>query len=109
MIVFDTAEGRESAMIVALGVREDPATARLVAWIEREGIACGSCGLDACEDRTADSYRDAIGVGLCARCYDVAGLENEHSDGYHVEDRVGGCPDCEGDPNAGVDGGAWAE
>ncbi len=31
--------------------------------------------------------------GLCARCFDGAGLENEHSDSGH-ETPVAGCPTC---------------
>jgi hypothetical protein len=38
---------------------------------------------------------------MCDRCYDMAGLENEHQDGYHEDQAVADClmcnPDARGD------------
>lgn len=49
---------------------------------------CPGCG----ESRpVSDWSRDSLGCELCAACFDAAGLENEHADGYHDDDP---CPDC---------------
>lgn len=39
--------------------------------------------------------RDSHGCDLCVSCYDAAGLENEHSDGYHDDTPDPNCPDCQ--------------
>jgi hypothetical protein len=44
--------------------------------------------------------RDSSGIDLCAACYDEAGLENEHQDGYHAEKPVSDCPMCEAEASA---------
>jgi hypothetical protein len=57
--------------------------------------------------------KDAMGVDLCPTCYDEAGLENEHSDGYLDDEPDPACPVCTCgpemrpaayDPNCPIDG-----
>jgi hypothetical protein len=36
------------------------------------------------------------GCDLCQGCYDAAGLENEHADGYHQDEPHPSCPACQG-------------
>ena len=38
--------------------------------------------------------RDALGVRLCDRCFELAGWENTHSDEGHEEKPVPDCPLC---------------
>lgn len=45
-----------------------------------------------CKKRTTTEAGQ--GTGLCGRCYDRAGLENEHLDGGHDDATHGGCPLC---------------
>lgn len=47
-----------------------------------------------CGRKLDPANKDAMGVDLCPTCYDEAGLENEHSDGYHEEEPDPDCPDC---------------
>jgi hypothetical protein len=35
-----------------------------------------------------------IGIDLCVPCYDAAGIENEHYDGYHTHTPHPDCPLC---------------
>lgn len=51
---------------------------------------CYSCG------RSDLPYTDFDGSGtdLCVACYELAGLENSHSDGYHAKTPVAECPTC---------------
>jgi hypothetical protein len=35
---------------------------------------------------------------LCARCYDLAGIENDHYDGRHTTERDGDCALCRNRP-----------
>jgi hypothetical protein len=51
-------------------------------------VTCKGCG-----KRTTD--RTGGGTELCRRCYDEAGLENEHQDGGHTEPHPD-CPMCKG-------------
>lgn len=37
---------------------------------------------------------DFDGNGCCPSCWEEAGFENEHSDGYHEQARQAGCPLC---------------
>jgi hypothetical protein len=46
-----------------------------------------------CGRKLDPTNSDAMGVDLCPPCYDEAGLENEHSDGYH-DQPVADCPAC---------------
>jgi hypothetical protein len=111
MIAAHTDEAREAGMVLALGIREDGTTQRIITGIIHAGVACGSCGtnyatISAYRD---PEFRDAAGCGLCVPCFTEAGIENEHADGYHEGAPDEGCADCNGGINAGVDGGAWAE
>jgi len=49
-----------------------------------------------CQQRkpVAEWDRDSAGVELCASCYEEAGLENEHQDGYHSDNPDPKCPMC---------------
>jgi hypothetical protein len=49
----------------------------------------------SCGKRTRSTGRgDNENVGLCVRCFDEAGLENEHLDGGHRAEPVEQCPMC---------------
>jgi len=48
----------------------------------------------ACGRKLDPANKDAMGVDLCPTCYDEAGLENEHSDGYHDKPNPA-CPGCQ--------------
>lgn len=58
----------------------------------QRGSGCFPCG--DCGKLTRDTGGDNGGVGLCPRCYERAGLVNEHSDDGHPEP-VTNCPTCE--------------
>jgi hypothetical protein len=47
----------------------------------------------ACGKLTRETGYGESGCGLCRKCYDEGGLENEHSDRGH-EEIVEGCPTC---------------
>ena len=49
---------------------------------------CLVCGVKIRRDQ------EGFNNGLCEPCYDAAGIENEHQDGYHTEFRSD-CPMCE--------------
>ena len=53
-----------------------------------KSYTCKVCGVTTRETGSCES-----GVGTCLACYDQAGLENEHMDGYH-ERSVADCPLC---------------
>jgi hypothetical protein len=58
---------------------------------------CYSCQ----KDKPAHEWtRDSSGIDLCAACYDEAGLEDEHQDGYHAEEPVSDCPMCRAEASA---------
>lgn len=50
-------------------------------------VRCQGCGKLTREDVGG-------GTQLCKRCYDEAGLENEHQDGYHDKEPNKDCPMC---------------
>ena len=52
-------------------------------------VKCKACGKLTTQDV------DGAGLSLCRRCYEEAGLENEHQDGLHDAAPVKGCPACE--------------
>jgi len=64
---------------------------------EIDGFKAGS-GCFKCRDcgkMTRDVGGSTGSVQLCPKCYERAGMENEHLDGGHEgEDRVAGCPLC---------------
>jgi hypothetical protein len=43
---------------------------------------------------TAENHTPALGTEYCDDCFEQAGLENEHQDGYHDEGRYANCPIC---------------
>jgi hypothetical protein len=49
-------------------------------------VACRGCG------KTTNAGSN--GLDLCAKCFDEAGLENEHQDGMHDGESAEGCPFC---------------
>ncbi len=57
----------------------------------RPGSTTYKCGI--CGKMTRDTGMGEASVDLCVRCYDGAGLENEHSD-YGHGDLMRGCPRC---------------
>jgi hypothetical protein len=55
---------------------------------------CSNCGKRTWASRAQDQ---GAGYRLCQECYDEAGYENEHQDGYHAADQNGpslNCPMC---------------
>jgi len=56
---------------------------------------CSSCGKKTWQSKGQDQ---GGGFFLCETCFDEAGLENEHQDGYHAADANGAndaCPMCQ--------------
>lgn len=47
-----------------------------------------------CKKLTHSDIQGAAGIELCGPCFDAAGLENEHADGYHESEAHPDCPDC---------------
>ena len=47
------------------------------------------CGKQTRETGSSESY-----VDLCLACYDEAGIENQHQNGEHEEERDADCPMC---------------
>lgn len=47
-----------------------------------------------CKKFTHSSIDGSVDINLCRKCYDEAGLENEHSDGYHDKEANENCPEC---------------
>jgi len=55
------------------------------------GSGCYKCRV--CGKRTRETGEGESSIELCRRCYDEAGLENDHSDnGHFTLDE--GCPTC---------------
>jgi hypothetical protein len=48
----------------------------------------------ACGKRTRETGECESGVELCRDCYEDAGYENEHQDGYHDDEPNPSCPWC---------------
>lgn len=58
-------------------------------------VCTGGCGKNVTSRNSAAKLRAALGYeDMCAKCYDVAGLENEHSDGHHADEPNADCPQC---------------
>lgn len=51
-----------------------------------------------CKKQTRQTDPDSAGVGLCGLCYEVAGIENQHSDMGH-ECKLQECEECLSDLN----------
>lgn len=56
-----------------------------------KGSGCYTCY--CCKKLTRQVDRSAAMLGLCLKCYDEGGLENEHSD-YGHETFIQDCPKC---------------
>ena len=54
----------------------------------RQPFPCVQCG------KRTTGAAGSSGTDLCPRCYERAGLENEHTDSGHAEP-VENCPRCE--------------
>lgn len=50
---------------------------------------CGSCG-----HNTRNVGGDEAGCDLCLLCYEEAGIENAHADGYHKDEPATDCYQC---------------
>ena len=61
---------------------------RLSRWNQPK--PCHACG----KLTTWSESNGYAGLGLCEACFDAAGIENAHLDGYHEPDRDGPDPDC---------------
>jgi len=77
----------------------------------RRGSGVYTC--NCCKKQTRDVNGDAVHCNLCAECYEVAGCENEVSDGHdgaqeRLEEaselawRVRGCESCRTTMKAGA-------
>lgn len=75
---------------------DEPAPAPQPTRRTRTATVCtGGCGKNVTARNSAAKLRSAMGYDdMCAACYDVAGLENEHSDGHHAETPNADCPQC---------------
>lgn len=60
------------------------------------GSGCYTCR--ACGKRTRETGEGESSIELCIRCYDDAGLENNHSDGGHDDNPHPDCYLCQGRP-----------
>lgn len=70
----------------------------LTAWAEAARHFARMTLCYSCEHNHLDPDQpDAFRLELCQSCYDAAGLENEHADGYHDTGPVDGCADCRAD------------
>lgn len=61
------------------------------------GANTGTLVCDACGKRKQVAnmaVHTDKGRGVCNPCYDLAGLENAHADGYHSETPDPACPEC---------------
>jgi hypothetical protein len=47
-----------------------------------------------CGKRTRETGQDESSCGLCKSCFNECNMENEHSDGYHDDNKRDDCPDC---------------
>jgi hypothetical protein len=47
-----------------------------------------------CKKKTRETGEGESGIGLCIECLYKAGVENEHSDGYHKNEPDESCPLC---------------
>jgi hypothetical protein len=50
-------------------------------------FTCTVCG-------TRRQLANMEATNVCTDCYDVAGIENEHQDGYHADQPAADCPMC---------------
>jgi recombinational DNA repair protein RecR len=88
-----TQHTRDQALILVmatLGTDEQP-TAEMAAKVRaarRAMLPCQECG------ELHKATRLDSSTGLCEKCYDLAGMENEHSDGHHDGAPNSECPDC---------------
>lgn len=57
----------------------------------QRGSGCYTCR--ACSKQTRETGEGESGCELCLKCYNEAGLENDHSDSGHFE-LYEGCPTC---------------
>jgi hypothetical protein len=56
---------------------------------------CTVCSKVVTDRNSAGKQYRALGFkDMCVACYDASGLENEHSDGHHVDDPNPECPQC---------------
>lgn len=98
--VFDTAWTESEAEAAELADTDEPveelAPAPKPVTRTRTAKQCtGGCGKGVTARNSAAKLRAAMGYDdMCATCYDVAGLENEHSDGHHADEPNENCPQC---------------
>lgn len=60
-------------------------------------IICGKQTRDTGQGEGSTVYD---GEGYCAKCYEEAGYENEHSDGCHEDEYEPKCPTCRAEKEA---------
>jgi predicted transcriptional regulator len=72
----------------------EPACAKYVA--PRASVRkCTVCSKVVTDRNSASKQYRALGFkDMCVACYDASGLENEHSDGHHVDDPNPECSQC---------------
>lgn len=67
----------------------------------RKGTGCYNC--DVCGKLTRNTGEQSLGSKTCPKCWEEAGLENEHSDtngDHYGEGFVAGCPCCRAEAEA---------
>lgn len=58
---------------------------------------CMSCGKMFADNASRDNTDQT-----CGDCYEIAGIENAHQDGYHKDAPDADCPMCQDEPEAAV-------
>ena len=89
-----TQHTRDQALILMMATlgtdaQPTPAMAARVRASRFMLLPCQECG----ELHAAASLDGS--TGLCEKCYDLAGMENEHSDGHHADNPNPDCADCQ--------------
>lgn len=98
--VFDTAWTESEAEAAELADTDEPVeelapAPKLVTRTRTAKQCTGGCGKGVTARNSAAKVYRALGYdNMCAACYDVAGLENEHSDGHHADEPNADCPQC---------------
>lgn len=89
----DSLDEHDAFTLALYGTDQNPRRLLIAAAVRVQSMTCMCC--DRHLSVIDPESRDAAGAKLCAPCYDEAGIENEHADGYHDDepdpDR---CRDC---------------
>lgn len=58
------------------------------------GFEARNRGTAVCQECGKRTWENRVTSGMCEPCYEVAGLEVSHEDGYHDNAREDDCPLC---------------